>query len=413
MCSKRATGRGMTLLVGCCLATLLLHGQQPPIAEDRAKDFQLGFRVEAAPEWIALFDRDSGWIGGDGLFSIPLDGVDTVGAGAHTETMLVFSDSFWGSKARGKPAPGGRMTNNVIAILPNGTVEKEHIRFFSGAASDGQRAAVFVPSTPTAEQGSYYWLGDGFVNREKANTTYVFAYRMRNTGAAVFGFQEVGNALLAIDAHDRPPFTRHRQLETPLFVAETPNRQAYSFGAGVLVNTTWAGAPQPDGYVYVYGVRGQQKELVVARVKPDLFEDFAQWTFWDGERWGSAIEHAHAVTANVSNELSVTPLPDGRYALIFQQNGIDPVIGLRVGKSPIGPFGPIIPVFTCPEPARKRTLFAYNAKAHPNLSNPGELLISYHVNSFDFLKDFHENPGDFSPRFIRLIFDLPDAIEKK
>ncbi|MGK6350529.1 DUF4185 domain-containing protein [Parapedobacter sp. DT-150] len=382
-----------------------LYAQQINEPKDQDDGFQLAFHVAAAPEWTALFDRDSGWIGGDGLFSIPLSGVDTVGAGAHTPTLLVFSDSFWGSKAQGKLTPGGKMTNNVVALIPKGTVEKAGIQFYSSQATDGQQAAVFVPNTPAAKPGNYYWLGDGFVNRDKANTLYIFAYRMENTGAKVFGFRECGNALIAIESSDTPPFTRHRQLETPLFVAASGGREAYSFGAGVLTNTAWAGAPNPDGYVYVYGVRGADKELLVARVRPAEIEDFKQWRYWNGSTWDSNILHAAKVTSNVSNELSITPLPDGRYALVFQQNGIEPVIGLRVGKSPVGPFGPIIPVYHCPEPARKKSLYAYNAKAHPHLSKPGELLISYHVNSFDFLKDFNEEPGTFSPRFIKLVLE--------
>ncbi|WP_257668947.1 DUF4185 domain-containing protein [Parapedobacter tibetensis] len=365
----------------------------------------LDFRVVEAPEWTQLFNRDSGWIGGDGLFSIPLNGVDTVESMRHTETLLVFSDSFWGSKANGKIASGGRMTNNVVALIPSGTVDKETIKFYSAHDADSQRTAVFTPSTPSAETGNYYWLGDGFVNREKGNTTYLFAYRMKNTGAKVFGFKECGNVLIAVDENDRPPFARHRQLETPLFAEESANQEAYSFGAGILVNTAWAGAPNPDGYVYVYGVRGGAKDLLVARVLPSEMEDFEQWAYWNGKDWDKNIQHAAKLTSNVSNELSITPLPDGRFALIFQKNGIEPLIGLRVGESPIGPFGPIIPVFECPEPARKKTLFAYNAKAHPHLSKKGELLISYHVNSFDFLKDFSEEPDTFAPKFIRLIWE--------
>ena len=399
------------LTIALKMLTLLLinapnsHGQQSQIVSDEVIDFQLNFRVVEAPEWTELFNRDSGWIGGDGLFSIPLNGQDNIGEMENTATMLVFSDSFWGKKSNGKLEPGSKMTNNVVALVPPGEFEKEQIQFFSDHAPDSQRTAVFIPTTPSVEIGNYYWLGDGFVNLEKNNTTYIFAYRMKNTGAAVFGFKEEGNALIAIDADDKPPFTRHRQLETPLFVAESEGQGAYSFGAGILTNTEWAGAPNPDGYIYIYGVKGSAKELLVARVLPDEIENFEKWTYWNGRNWDNDIQHATALTSSVSNELSVTPLPDGRHVLVFQKNGIEPTIGLRVGQSPIGPFGPIMPIFECPEPLSKKSLFAYNAKAHPHLSKKGELLISYHVNSFDFLRDFNEEPDTFSPRFIRLVLE--------
>ncbi len=43
----------------------------------------------------------------------------------------------------------------------------------------------------------------------------------------------------------------------------------------------------------------------------------------------------------------------------------------------------------------------YNAKAHPHLSPPGELLIRYNVDSSDFWGQF-KNADIYRPRFIRL-----------
>src|SRR5690606_941809 len=108
-----------------------------------------------------------------------------------------------------------------------------------------------------------------FVNRELGNTTYVFGYRIRHTDASVFPFEEVGNTLMAIPARSQPPFKDHRQMDTPFFIRDsTDNGNSGSFGAGIFVNTAAAGAPAPDGYVYVYGARGPKKEVLVARVAP-------------------------------------------------------------------------------------------------------------------------------------------------
>lgn len=381
-----------------------VSGQAPRDDQDK---FALSFRVEAASDWTEGLNRSSGWIGGDGLFSIPRRAADTIGGWQATETLLVFSDSFWGSKSQGKLAPGARMTNNVVATLPAGTLDADRLTFYSGPTHNGQPTSVFIPATPNAKEGQYYWLGDGFVNPEIDSTTYIFAYRMENTGEAVFGFREAGNVLLAIDADDRPPFPEHRQIETPLYIAadKSTHGAGYSFGAGVMANTSWAGAPHPDGFMYVYGVRGPAKELLVARVKPADFENFSRWEYWDGAAWQPDIQNAVATTNHVSNELSVMPLADGRYLLVFQINGIEPRIGVRVGLSPVGPFGPVVPIYECPEPLAVKSLYAYNAKAHPHLSKPGELLISYHVNSFDFLNDLGKHPDMFSPRFIRLLVE--------
>jgi hypothetical protein len=110
------------------------------------------------------------------------------------------------------------------------------------------------------------------------------------------------------------------------------------------------------------------------------------------------------IAGRASNELSLTPLPDGRYALVFQVDGMSSSVGLRLGLSPTGPFGPVIQLWECPEVKENKRYFTYNAKAHPNLSGPGELLISYNVNSFDFFNQIKINPNLYRPRFIKISF---------
>lgn len=364
----------------------------------------LNYTLEEAPEWTRLFDRTSGWFGADGIFSIPLNGVDTPRSTQGSQTLLVFSDTMIGEIDDGELQPGSVMVNNSVAILDGATPDKNRIQFFWHSDSSGKPASVFVPETPQAQPGEYYWLGDGFVNQELDNTTYVFGYRIRRTDAAVFPFEEVGNALIAIPAGSQPPFKNHRQMDTPFFVRDSADsRNNGSFGAGILVNTAVAGAPTPDGYVYVYGVRGPKKQVLVARVRPKDFEDFAAWRFWDGADWSTDMYKAAPIANRASNELSVTPLPDGRYALVFQTDGIGTTVGLRIGLSPFGPFGPIKELWDCPEVAQEG-LFVYNAKAHPHLSEQRELLISYNVNSFDFLADIRKTPNLYRPRFIRVTF---------
>ena len=68
------------------------------------------------------------------------------------------------------------------------------------------------------------------------------------------------------------------------------------FGISVLPNTIGAGALHPDGYIYIYGIRGIYKELLVARVKDYQFEKFNEWKFWDGNDWNKDINNAAALT---------------------------------------------------------------------------------------------------------------------
>jgi Domain of unknown function (DUF4185) len=380
------------LISNCCAET-----RQDTLPLQSRDTVHLSYTVAPANDWNALFTRHSGWFGGDGIFSIPMNGVDT--AGGANSTLLLFSDTMAGTIQDGKLQPDVTMIHNSVAILKGNEPLEKNIHFYWNAGP----AAVFEPRTPAAVKGDYYWLGDGFVNHAKGNNTYIVAYRIRNISDKDFGFAETGNAFIVLPAGSRPPFANHRQMDTPLFQS-IDSSQHITFGAGIFANTQQAGAPDPDGYVYVYGVKGPQKEVLVARVLPAEMENFGRWRYWNGQQWVANIQQAAAVTAHASNELSVTPLKDGRYALIFQIDGMGPAVGLRLGLSPAGPFGPVIKIWDCPEVKENKHFFVYNAKAHPNLSKPGELLISYNVNAFDFFNELAAQPQLYRPRFIRLTF---------
>ena len=104
-----------------------------------------------------------------------------------------------------------------------------------------------------------------------------------------------------------------------------------------------------------------------------------------------------------SNELSVTELPAGRYLMVFQVFGLSDKVGIRIGDSPYGPFGDIIEIYRTPE--FDEGIWPYNAKAHPALSAPGELLISYNTITPDFWNDIKKDAHIYRPRFIKLILE--------
>lgn len=394
---KLITMAAVLLLLGW--ASSCTNQNDAPKAVKNTDTVNLAFTVAEAPEWTALFFRNSGWFGADGIFAFPVNGVDT--AGSADSTLLIFSDSMVGEIKDGEMQPGTKMVNNTVAYVKKGEPKEENIRFYWAKDDKGNPTSMFVPNTPLTQKGDYYWLGDGFVNTEKNNDLYMFGYRMHNVSDKEWGFAEMSNVLIVIPAGSKPPFTDQRQIETPLSFRDESDADKGSFGAGILVNTKDAGVPDPDGYLYVYGVRGQAKNLVVARVLPKDIEDFTAWRFWDGNDWNADIKATVNVVSGVSNELSVSPLPDGRYALVYQENGMGSTVGLRLGLTPQGPFGPQIPLWTCTEP-QKKNIIVYNAKNHPALAAPNELLVSYNVNAFDFNAEMKADPNLYRPRFIRV-----------
>jgi hypothetical protein len=357
--------------------------------------------VEPAEEWGGLFDRTSGWTGADGIYSIPFSSNDAPGGATRTSTLFVFSDTFIGEVGSdGQRLPGSTLINNSLALLTGGEPNPRYLRFHWGADDEGNAQAVFVPTTPASTQGDWYWLLDGLSLNGKL---HLFALRMRKGDGGVFNFAVAGISRLSLPLNSANPLLDHVQVDTPLHFIPSDGRGEIILGAAIMVNTVQAGAAGPDGYVYVYGHQNDpaNKKLIVSRVLPHSFEDFSQWRYWDGTAWSPSIETISPVSSRISSEFSVTPLPDGRFLLVFQLDTLSRDVALRIGQSPVGPFGPVIRIWRCPEPDFDPDIYCYNAKAHPHLSQPGEVLISYNVNTFDF-RDHLTYADIYRPRFIRI-----------
>ncbi|MEI6411384.1 MAG: hypothetical protein WCR52_18490 [Bacteroidota bacterium] len=391
-----------------CLAVLIsITACSPkiaPLGTTPAADSGQIARSTSAADWDKLFIRNTGWFGGDGIFAIPLDGAEFKPATDKTKTLFVFSDSVVadsiGTTIQRKDFT---MVHNCVAYLDGSEPDSSKFKFFINKDKNGNPTSLFVPQTPHAQPKDYYWLGDGFVNVEMDSTLYIFAYPVKDTiiPGSFFEFDQLGVNIIAIPKGSKPPFKDQRQLETPFFFP-MENWNKVTMGSGVMVNTSWAGAPKPDGYLYILGVGGTNNGLVVARVKPKEFEQFDKWEFSQGPNWTTDYLNAKPVTRFASNELSLSPMPDGRYILAHQVSGIENEVGVQISNSPAGPFFPMHKVWHCKEWESDLDYFSYNAKGFPHLSKPGELLIAYNVNSFDFWKDIPKEPRLCRSRFFRL-----------
>ena len=371
-----------------------------------------GFAVIPDPVWTRLIHNKEGWTGGDGTFSVPMNGFDAPG-GAATNTLFLFGDTLIGSI---DPQTDQRrldftMTNNSIVLLDNSIPERENLHHIWGLTDDGKPDSVFITDRRVQNDQTslaYYWPQDGLV---VGSTFYNFPMTVMNDpeGPEGFQFKIDGVAMLVIPVQDGQLDIRQTvQYRTGLYRKGTSGQGEMMFGSNFLANTVQAGAPDPDGYIYVYGhkSRGMIKDLCVARTRESDIGDGSSWLFWTGGSWSPRIDEAAIVAENVSTEMSVTPLRgnlhQGRYMLVFQELVNSPVISYRIGDTPFGPFGEIRRLYSCPEPEDGRSIYAYNAKGHPHLSKPGELLVSYNVNSTSWVS--HVRHGYiYGPRFIRLV----------
>ena len=180
--------------------------------------------------------------------------------------------------------------------------------------------------------------------------------------------------------------------------------------------------------IYVYGFRDKldtrlfPRQLVVAKAPRSTFGDVATWRFWTGVEWSEDIADSNqdkaALARGMSNELSVTKMIggkyDGKYVLVYTEMCITDKLNFAVADSPFGKFSAPTTFYRCPEPKEyekevkdyhgpQAFVVTYNAKAHPRLSQPGELLVSYNLNIFGMKPGLlfpHKQHG--YPRFVLL-----------
>ncbi len=382
------------------LSTSCNSGAQKQESHEVKADTLVNFSVRPADEWTNLFYLKDGWFGADGVFSMRLDGVEKQGANEDSPVLMYFSDTMTGT-VEGNSVENFKMVNNSIATLTGIEASKENVNIQLNRDVDGTPINYFSPNSPNSEGHEYYWFGDGFVNQEDDNSINIFGYRVIDHSEESWDFELTGVTLITIPQGEKAPFTNHTQIDAPLFM-DIPNVGKGTFGSAVYMNTEKAGAPNPDGYAYVYGLLEPNKQLVVSRVKPSGFTNLETWRYWDGTTWNKDINTVKPITNRASNEVSMTPLKDGRFLLVFQEDGIGEHTSIRIAESLVGPFGPIQRIWKAPEVNEPPGIIPYNAKAHPVLSTENELLISYNTISGDYFKDILKFPHMYRPRFFWL-----------
>jgi len=352
--------------------------------------------------WSGLFQRYEGWSGADGIYTIPLNGSEI----EADRTLIVFSDTFIGAvdSITNERLSPTKMVNNTYAILKGDQAIEDSIDFFFYTDQENNPVSIFEPQTQNAQEGDWYWLMDGIsIN----GTIYLYALRMDND---VSPFSIDGVALITFQVDSEGNLINIDQADTPLYY-EYDNGDHVVYGQAIMALTNYSGVPAPDGYIYFYGCYNDfpmnKKQMTVARTTENHLLSYDDWEYWNGYSWVNDIAQAQTITDNISSEFSVTQLGSDRYIAVFQQGGIGNYVAYRSAGSITGPFSTFNIIWDVPEYNEFEDVAAYNAKAHPNLSDPNRLLISYNVNTNiggDFW--YHFERGDlYRPRFISYPLD--------
>jgi hypothetical protein len=362
-------------------------------------------------DWEACFARANGWNGGDIAHALEIGG---------GRTLWLFGDSIVGPVREGARVGGeSKFVRGAIAwhATPARGAAPESIAFAAEQAHDGvPRIAWAAPSSSDWPADSWCWLmGDGALVRNDEGDArlvlFVSVFGPAGNPEGMWNFRRLGGQLVSIENPAYAPQEwRATQRANPLVEslprhAEAP-RRSDDWGAAVVA---WpAGRAEPDRRtLYVFGVRtfeDRDRGLLLARCPEAALERPESWEFFDGAAWTREARAARELLRGVPDEFTVQRVVlDGRDTLVLVHS--EPMLGrrtlARTASSPTGPWSAPSALFEAPEPANDRRLLVYASKGHADLSRPGELLISYAVNSTDFGQVFAD-ASLYRPRFVRV-----------
>ncbi|HWK91679.1 MAG TPA: hypothetical protein VNR17_05400 [Luteimicrobium sp.] len=307
-----------------------------------------------------------GWAASDGVYSTTLPGKGVV---------WLMNDTFLGpvNPDESMTQPGFIHGSAVLGGrdgLPDTTI--------TGGTQDAPESLV---SPPGSTGDPWYWNSDGIVDGGKL---LLFEGRTGTTdGPPPWNFGWLGMDIATLSTKDL-----HVEKITP----------TYGTPGGV----EWGNElVRCGGHIYVYGQNAGV--MYVARARVGHLAEMG-WEFFDGTGWSTHEAAAAPIGDDVGASYSVTPM-DGQFVLTTTATGIftDHRIYVATADSPTGPFVNRTAVYTAPEGVGH--IYApYNVAAHPDISRPGELVVSYNVNSQvgdDLLADANNN----RPRFVTITFD--------
>ena len=184
-------------------------------------------RVEALPGYEALFEKQKGWTGADGAYSVAL---------ADNLTLWLFGDT-WSGDIQNNSRVNATIVNNTVAIQHGLPPSESSVDFFFGRTPVGKAAAFIHP----ADGRGWLWIYHGVLTPQGL---YLFLVQIERTekppGA---GFRLIGTWLAHVANPGDPPGNwqiDHHRIPWGSFSSSA----ATLFGSWVLKQDPW---------IYIYG----------------------------------------------------------------------------------------------------------------------------------------------------------------
>jgi hypothetical protein len=370
-----------------------------------------GYYVEPARDWTSAISIHEGWTGADGIFITSLDGDERKKKGdsrKDARNIISFGDTFVGQV---NPVTGSRkradMINNSFFYVDGLDPANLKTEFLWGR--DGSLEATNLIYN---DRDYTYWLQDCVITGSKfySFTDNIITEPDNLDLPEGFRFRMTGVDMVIFDIKDgRLDLKSQRNIRTPLFTTEN---KSLMFGCGIYANTKEAGMENADGYIYIYGIYEigpGNRQLVVARTLPENMENFEEYTYFDGKGWSKNMMDCAPIADDLSPEMSVMPMDfgkyKGKYIFTYSANGVSDYVMARIGDTPFGPFDKVLPLYCMNkiddlEYDGLKKIYQYNAKAHFNIAEEDEILMTYNVNCMDY-ESHLLNGNVYRPRFLR------------
>lgn len=372
------------------------------------------------------------YTGSDGVYSIPLDGIDRLGSAYNTPKwqLWTFGDSFIGSynATTGLRNNGTKLVNNTAAVHQiSGAAPSLAAHKWRGNWSLTPAEQMAVISRPTASASSFYWPLDGVV----VNGQLVqFALRQNSASLETQGVAVLRAPLdSTFDVGTDWPYSGVENTTwfnsdnrgginsaRNVFLADTSSTNAFNgpraMGAAILDTSSVPRAYVSDGYIYTFGTQlgsaAFSKYAYVSRSTPADYANTTNWQHWsqlpgeaqgtwrgnglgiDAIGWGTALKDVQGnFITDIASEFSVMQLPSGQLAMIYSRydflGGGQIAVRYAASGHPEGPWTSPNVVYTVSTPnsgnaaiglramplqwANENWFYGvYGAKAHPQLS---------------------------------------------
>ena len=363
---------------GCLILSVLLFIASGTYAQ---RKISVAYKDSAVTEF---FRRTSGWVAGDGAFSIPL---------SDGRTLWTMGDSFIDTyDAKTGRIPCLFQVNNAALLQPGKNWDWMRTKTLIGKGP-GSKSLFKDP----ADNKYWYWPVSGI---QLGDTVYVY-YSSLERASGGLGFASTGKDMLVKIKFPEMEIAGYSPLQ---------NFNGIGFGIGFIKDGN-------QKYVHVFGTKfnpdTRQNNVYVARFREE--NPGAPWECWDGAEWNKDMTLAAIVKSTYSTP-QVSKVKD-KYLLLSTEFSVGCDQGKEIyaytSSHATGPFSNGKTIYTIDDTLQRHYPFFYVPVAHPQFINgKDEILITYCINGYGTCVqgcvENKMNPDHYRPRGIRVPLKLID-----